>query len=192
MLSIFDSHNILLYQSGSQTLRRAPHAVDYVLNFVKHSDLRILEAGGTVQTTIDLSLQNLIQQALLEKVYDANPDREISVLVVDPKSMRIVSFMGSFNYYSKKGYSLDPLLKKGLLQELTLISKIQDYEGKTLYEKKHSNSSSPRVEKYLKGLGFTVSSYSDYLIAVYAKHEDALSSEILRSVITLLQKEKEV
>lgn len=84
--------------------KRAPHAVDYILSQLEEQYGRndVLRRGVVVHTTIDLRLQNYLQQKVLEQVmsYKDKTLTNAAVIVVHPKTGEIVSMIGSVNYYS--------------------------------------------------------------------------------------------
>jgi penicillin-binding protein 1C len=84
--------------------KRAPHAVDFVLAQVleKAQHDPQFAAGTNIYTTIDLELQNKLQQAVLSEVTKSGKKYNFSnasLLVADPKTGEVRAMIGSANYY---------------------------------------------------------------------------------------------
>ncbi len=88
------------------TYKKAPHAVDYVLAKLEEDYRDEIKSGKglIVYTSIDLKLQNYIQQKILEQVslYRANNITNAAVIVTRPKTGDVLSVVGSVNYYDEK------------------------------------------------------------------------------------------
>ncbi len=84
--------------------KRAPHTVDFVLAQVleKAQHDPQFAAGTTIYTTIDLELQNKLQQAVLSEVTKSGKRYNFSnasLIVADPKTGEVRAMIGSANYY---------------------------------------------------------------------------------------------
>ncbi|OGJ38956.1 MAG: hypothetical protein A3A82_02320 [Candidatus Pacebacteria bacterium RIFCSPLOWO2_01_FULL_47_12] len=86
------------------TYKRAPHAVDMVLEQI-HSKLvpaAARESGVVVHTSIDVELQNQVQEIVLSEVATQGEQYHFSnaaVLIADPTTGAISAMVGSTNYY---------------------------------------------------------------------------------------------
>lgn len=87
------------------TYKRAPHAVDYVLSRLEKEYPKEVHSGKglIVHTSIDLRLQNYIQEKMIEymSLYKGNHITNGAVLVALPKTGEILSMVGSMNYYDE-------------------------------------------------------------------------------------------
>lgn len=85
------------------TYKRAPHAVDYILNeLVQKFGEDTLNQGLVVKSSIDLDTQNRFQQMVSEEVALHSKTFQFSnasALVVTPQDGRIISMVGSANYF---------------------------------------------------------------------------------------------
>jgi len=86
------------------TYKRAPHAVDLVLAQLSemYSESELLKKGVIVETNIDLSLQNQLQQLVLSEVLVNGTQYNFSnaaVVVADPQTGAVRAMVGSANYY---------------------------------------------------------------------------------------------
>ncbi len=110
-LLIYDRTGILLYENPGSNYKRAPQAVNYVLSELERSHNNIFNYGGTVVTTIDIKLQNKLQEKMLEQ------NQNNSSLVIRKKDGAILSLVG----------------QKKLPKNLKIISKIINSKGKEVY-----------------------------------------------------------
>lgn len=115
------------------TYKRAPHAVDFVLKTLeeKYGKDFVLHKGVVVKTTIDLPLQNYIQQVSLENIsgsYDRNLTNA-GIIVTDPKTGAILAMVGSVNYYDQNGGQYNVVTaKRQLGSTLKLLTYAQAFE----------------------------------------------------------------
>lgn len=110
-LLIYDRSGILLYEKPGNSYKRAPHAVNYVLSELERSHNDIFNYGGTVITTIDVKLQNKIQEKMIEQAQNNFS------LVIRQKDGDILSLVG----------------QKKFPKDLKIISKIINSKGKEVY-----------------------------------------------------------
>lgn len=86
------------------TYKRAPHAVDYILNQLNLMyDQETIDQGLIVKSSIDLETHNSFQQIVAEEVALHGKDFNFSnaaALVVDPKDGRVISMVGSADYFN--------------------------------------------------------------------------------------------
>jgi len=111
-----NEHTIPLRLVKSYSYKRAPYVVDRVLKDVTaHLEERqIITHGLTVKTTIDLPVQNAIQQLLIEQMTTTSPSQSQDAsdgvaLVTSPKNGEIFAMIGSANYYDAQGPLTDRL-----------------------------------------------------------------------------------
>ena len=118
--------------------KRAPHAVEYILSTLnKNYPNELLSEGVIVRSTIDIRLQNIIQQLLLEKGIQG------AIIVVERNKMEVLAMVGSLNYYSLDKAENSPFgesfiekyLSASGAKTIELISQIQTSKGITFYEK---------------------------------------------------------
>ncbi|MEX0895531.1 MAG: transglycosylase domain-containing protein [Patescibacteria group bacterium] len=84
--------------------KRAPHAVDQILTelVARYGESELLDSGVIVHSTIDLQLQNTIQQQVLSEVVRNGAVYNFSnaaVVIADPNTGQIQALIGSANYY---------------------------------------------------------------------------------------------
>ncbi len=96
--------------------KRAPHAVDYALGELPKyiTNTKNVSGGFLVKTTIDLPLQNYIQQNLLSYITreQANNINNAGVIVIDPRDGSILALVGSANYFDEKSGQYNTVLAK--------------------------------------------------------------------------------
>ncbi len=96
--------------------KRAPHAVDYALNELPKyiPSVKDISNGFLVKTTIDLPLQNYIQQNLLSYISGSqeNNINNAGVIVIDPRDGAILAMVGSANYFDKQSGQYNTVLAK--------------------------------------------------------------------------------
>ena len=96
--------------------KRAPHAVDYALNEFPKDILKVKNSskGFLVQTTIDLSLQNYIQQNVLSYIAKekSNNINNAGVIVINPHDGSILAMVGSANYFEAESGQYNTVLAK--------------------------------------------------------------------------------
>jgi membrane peptidoglycan carboxypeptidase len=86
--------------------KRAPHFVDYILSLLSQKyDKTTIEKGMIVHTTLDLSLQNSIQQTILSYIASEkmNNIQNAAAVVANPSNGDILAMVGSGNYYGEDG-----------------------------------------------------------------------------------------
>jgi hypothetical protein len=199
-IQIYDRNGVILYadqdrivDNNEGTYKRAPHAVDYVFSELdERSKKRLFKYGGIVKTTLDVSLQNSIQQELLASALKHNNYNtfDVAVIVIDKQSGEIASMIGSLNYFSdpkgrKNGVTV-PIQLGGLQLSLSqiaqeyaaiankkeqkssyLVQSITDHSGRTVYEnsqKVQVRASKEVTEAILKALARQNSSVSVAII----------------------------
>ena len=115
---LFDKDGNLLFKDtvGSMsTYKRAPHAVDFVLKELadKFGENKLRE-GLEVKTTLDLELQNYVQQVLLERSFGFKENiPESGVIIVRPKDGGVLVIVGSVNYYAEDGEQNNIFVQRG-------------------------------------------------------------------------------
>ncbi len=109
------SHEKLVF-SNQTTYKRAPHAVDYTLSELPKyiANAEDISKGFLIQTTIDLPLQNYIQQHVLTYIAKetGNNINNAGVIVVDPKSGSILAMIGSANYFEGNSGQYNTVIAK--------------------------------------------------------------------------------
>lgn len=87
--------------------KKAPHAVDYVLKQLenKYGSELMNKTGFIVRTTIDLKLQNYIQEQVREFISSSeyNNITNAGVILTNPRNGNIEAMVGSADYYGDKG-----------------------------------------------------------------------------------------
>jgi penicillin-binding protein 1C len=86
--------------------KRAPHFVDYILNIISQKyDKTTIEKGMIIHTTLDLTLQNSIQQTILSYISleKVNNIQNAAAIVANPSNGDILAMVGSGNYYEENG-----------------------------------------------------------------------------------------
>lgn len=96
--------------------KRAPHAVDYAIDELPKyiTNAKNASSGFLVKTTIDLPLQNYIQQNLILYITKerANNINNAGVIVIDPKTGAILAMVGSANYFDEGSGQYNTVLAK--------------------------------------------------------------------------------
>lgn len=83
----------------------APHFVDHVLAELRYgAGADLLQAGGVVQTTLDLPLQERVEQAVRAHLSEMAPHhlRQAGVVVMDSASGAVRAMVGSADYFDAR------------------------------------------------------------------------------------------
>lgn len=150
VVKIVDRNGTLLYtyrksedSSSPENYKRAPSFIDYTLKNLKESygDALFLY-GGTVKTTLDLHLQNVVQSKVIEAVMNNEPAEDASALVLDSRTNEVLALVGSIHAFDNPGYSdQSKVIKDAELKKANPILEVTTYAGKVLYRKAHQSSS---------------------------------------------------
>ncbi len=117
--------------------KRAPHAVDYVLTFLNNRyGTNLYKKGMIVHTTVDLHLQNYLQQQLIDFIAKnkQNNATNAGVIVIDSQDGSILSMIGSANYFDEVNGQQNLLVAyRQVLKEAHIVKDIYDLQGKKIY-----------------------------------------------------------
>lgn len=104
--------------------KRAPHAVDYILQELERkSGDSFRKKDVIVHATIDLSLQNYIQQVVLQvATQQKDNSSNIAVLAVDNETGEILSMVGSINYFNSQAGRINIIRGRQSLDSLHIFT----------------------------------------------------------------------
>lgn len=128
-IMVYDRYGNLLYDSQN-SYKRAPSAVDHILNLVQEGyNENILSRGLVVHSTIDLRLQNHVQQILLD--WSISDKRNIAVLISNPYDNTVITLINASDYFDQgsKKYAMAEA------RNLNIIKEIYDMNKQPIYKK---------------------------------------------------------
>lgn len=92
----------IVLRPGQAPPGKAPYFVQEVVNYVigKYTNgTRLLAAGGlSIYTTLDLEMQQAAEEALVQGLKNFDPELEGALVAVEPKSGRILAYVGGRDY----------------------------------------------------------------------------------------------